>query len=144
MTARDEFVKALDECLEEERLRAEFLGGSPASVKRKRARVLAAYDAYDAAHPAKAEAGWVMVPREPTEAMLKAIPSYDRNSTVGIAVWRAMLAAAPPAPGAEKDAAMWKYVRDNCVVGIGMRDYHEPGDIEAAVYAAMSGKGAEG
>lgn len=53
---------------------------------------------YNAAHPAKAEAGWVMVPREPTKEMLEAM----RYTSSVKEMWADALAAAPPAPGAEK------------------------------------------
>lgn len=43
-TRREEFVRLLDATIDEERLRAEGLGGSPSRVRIKRARVIAAYD----------------------------------------------------------------------------------------------------
>lgn len=41
--------------------------------------------------------GWVMVPREPTEAMLRA-PRIGVSETVRAEIWSAMLAAAPATP----------------------------------------------
>ena len=54
--------------------------------------------------------GWVLVPREPTAAMLRAAeakhPPAGKAGAIGLAVemYRAMLAALPPPPAKESEA----------------------------------------
>ena len=50
------------------------------------------------AHPPAPPEGWVMVPREPTDAMEEAgLDADDTASRVDL-VWSVMISAAPPAP----------------------------------------------
>ena len=63
-----------------------------------------------AAQPAEAD-GWGMVPREPTEVMLRA-PWHGVSKNVRAQIWSAMLAATPKAPATDAnpypDIMQWK------------------------------------
>jgi len=74
---------------------------------------------------------WRVVPAEPTEDMLKSIPSYSRNSTAGIAVYRTILTAAP---AFEPDDAMVERALDAYVDSPSL-DIRE--NIRAALKAAF-------
>ena len=54
----------------------------------------------------------VTVPREPTEAMIAAVP-FPTNVTprLAVEVYRAMIAAAPPAGDDARDAARYRWLR---------------------------------
>jgi len=109
----------------------------------------AAVAAWKAAHAAPAPAvppGWVLVPVEPTQEMVKAgwaiYSGTDKNEFHPNMVWVDMIAAAPPAPPASltplTDRQIAKALAD---AGLKPEDYREDGMIEPLVRAIEAAHG---